>query len=79
MNERIKELAKQSGAHWNYGDFNMGTSVEFQEEDLVKFAELIVNRCMDIISEENIKVDPEWRCKDGKHIWWKIAEDFGVK
>ena len=31
MNERIKELAKQVGAYWYHGDFNMGSSVEFQE------------------------------------------------
>lgn len=36
MNELIKKLAKEAGAHWNHGDFNMGSSVEFQEEDLEK-------------------------------------------
>lgn len=45
MNERIKELAKQAGGYWNHGDFNMGSSIEFQESDLEKFAELIVNEC----------------------------------
>ena len=46
MNEQIQKLAKQAGAHWNHGDFNMGSSVEFQESDLEKFAELIVEECV---------------------------------
>lgn len=46
MNDRIKELAVKAGANWNHGDFNMGSSVEFQEDDLEKFAELIVRECV---------------------------------
>jgi len=48
MNERIKELAKQAGAYWHHGDFNMGSSVEFQESDLEKFANSII---YDFLSE----------------------------
>lgn len=47
MNERIKELITQAGGHWNHGDFNMPSSVEFQEQDIEKFAELIVKECLD--------------------------------
>lgn len=47
MNERIRELITQAGGHWNYGDFNMGSSVEFQEEDIEKFSELIVRECIE--------------------------------
>lgn len=46
MNDRIKELITQAGGHWNHGDFNMPSSVEFQEQDIEKFAELIVKECM---------------------------------
>ena len=45
MVNRIKELAVKAGANWNHGDFNMGSSVEFQEDDLEKFAELFVKEC----------------------------------
>jgi hypothetical protein len=45
MNERIQELITQAGGHWNHGDFNMPSSVEFQEQDIAKFAELIVQEC----------------------------------
>ena len=46
MNERIKELITQAGGYWNHGDFNMPSSVEFQEQDIAKFAELIVKECI---------------------------------
>ena len=46
MNQRIKELITQAGGHWNHGDFNMPSSVEFQEQDIEKFAELIVRECI---------------------------------
>lgn len=49
MNERIRELITQARGHWNHGDFNMPKSVEFQEEDIAKFAELIVRECADIL------------------------------
>jgi len=49
MNERIKELITQARGHWNHGDFNMPKSVEFQEEDIEKFVELIVRECVDIL------------------------------
>ena len=45
MNERIEKLITQAGGYWNYGDFNMPSSVEFQEQDIEKFAELIVLEC----------------------------------
>ena len=48
MNERIQELITQAGGYWNHGDFNMPSSVEFQEKDIAKFAELIVRECADI-------------------------------
>lgn len=48
MNELIRELITQARGHWNHGDFNMPKSVEFQEEDIEKFVELIVRECADI-------------------------------
>jgi hypothetical protein len=52
MNERIKELITQAGGHWNHGDFNMPSSVEFQEQDIAKFAELIVQECAGLLQKE---------------------------
>lgn len=57
MNERIKELIKQAGGHWNHGDFNMPSSVEFQEQDIEKFAELIVKDVFVMIKEAVIDGD----------------------
>lgn len=54
MNERIKELIKQSGGHWNHGDFNMGSSVEFQEDDIEKFVELIVRECIERVRSQYV-------------------------
>lgn len=51
MNQRIKELITQAGGYWNHGDFNMPSSVEFQEQDIEKFAELIVRECGGIYSK----------------------------
>lgn len=51
MNKRIKELITQAGGHWNHGDFNMPSSVEFQEQDIQKFAELIIKECIDIADD----------------------------
>jgi hypothetical protein len=52
MNSTFERLAKQAGAHWNHGDFNMGASVEFQESDLEKFAMLIVQQCIHYLDGE---------------------------
>ena len=73
MNERILELVEESNIsiRWHYDE--SGSTLK----ELEKFAELIVRECMGIISDESEKVSDEWRCKDGKHIWWKIKEHFG--
>lgn len=77
MSERIRELAEQAEnyAHEQNDKFGLSYKREYDK----KFAELIVRECMGIISDESEKVSDEWRCKDGKHIWWKIKEHFGVE
>ena len=72
MNERIRELAVETG--WSE-DIRYAP----RAKEIEKFAELLIRECMDIISDESEKVSDEWRCKDGKHIWWKIKEHFGVE
>ena len=71
MNKRLWEI---------YGESLIGTSESNTDVlDPEKFAELIVNECMELISDESEKVSGEWRCKDGQHIWWKVKEHFGVE
>jgi hypothetical protein len=45
MNERIKELWSQAGGHYNSG--NQHTWPEYTIDDPEKFAELIVQECID--------------------------------
>ncbi len=48
MNERIRELAKQSGI-WEYYEINEGVGED--EKHLEKFAELIIRECMDLLED----------------------------
>ena len=60
MNERIRELAKsvQCQRHWT-------------EEDIKKFAELIVKECVKVCSESGTRYDGLWYAD-------QIKEHFGV-
>ena len=87
MNERIKELITQAGGCWYHGDFNMPSSVEFQEEDIEKFAELLIKECTQTL-EDNL---PMFDCTEWEEDWNKgyyrgladcmhhIKEHFGIK
>ena len=65
MNKLIKELAIKAGAHWNHEDFNMGSSVEFQQDDLEKFAELIVKECINqcLYSSDSCRIEEHFGVK----------------
>ena len=66
MNERIRELAKQTGYIWHAsGDPQI---YEFTPEKLEKFAELIVKECADIAD----KAEP-YKAND------LIKKHFGVE
>ena len=85
MNERIQKLALQAGAYWNHGDFNMGSTVEFQEGDLEKFAESIIQECieeLEISKKGDIYTgdlfDCEWNDCIDRQIEM-LKEEFGVK
>ena len=46
MNERIKQLAEQAGAEtWSRAPMRAVTGLAFTDENLKKFAELIVKEC----------------------------------
>jgi hypothetical protein len=52
MNEKIKQLAEQAGAEtWSRAPMRAVTGLAFTDENLEKFAELIVRECIDICME----------------------------
>jgi hypothetical protein len=60
MNERIRQLAIEAGAHWEHGDWNMPSAVYFSERELEKFAELIVKECMKLNRDILCEDDPDY-------------------
>ena len=78
MNKRIQELITQAGGHWNHGDFNMPSSVEFQEQDIAKFAELIVRECAQV-SEDDITDGDACCTNTADRIAKQIKKHFGVE
>lgn len=79
MNERIKELAEQAG--WMMGDEVEGFNIRLE-----KFAELIVQECIDKIETYRIPLGNsfsgelacEWTYAALKEIRDDIKETFGV-
>ena len=73
MNERIKKLAEQAGipSLWTVGTDKQGNPI------LEKFAELIVQECIDIAQDRaNF---PGFPPNDVNHIIDEIREHFGVE
>ena len=74
MNERIKELAKQTGYIWHAsGDPQI---YEFTPEKLKKFAELIVKECAHLVGGY-VKEDEFGT--DVKEAYEEITKHFGVE
>ena len=71
MNERIRELAKQSGT-WEYYEINEGVGED--EKHLEKFAELIIRACADVAKETRWAVPPSQ-----EQIARGIQQHFGVE
>jgi hypothetical protein len=69
MNERIRELAIQSGLNAPYGSDHES----LRDFDYQKFAELIVQECASIIESQD--VDPAFRHR----MSWAILKHFGDK
>ena len=68
MNERIRELAEQAG--WDNHHSKFDTRIE-------KFAEMIVQECIDIISPYTIRMSRPG--EEYLHPILEIKENFGVK
>lgn len=81
MNEKIKELAEQTGIYMipNSKPISIGGSVA----DLEKFAELIVRECMlqcAKVEDDDELSDYEGGFKDGALLCYQeIKEHFGIK
>ena len=67
MNERIKELAEQTG-YTPLPGFDFAN--ELQEVFLTKFAELIVQECVNVLHDNEL-----WN----RHISHALNEHFGVE
>jgi len=70
VNERIIEMAKQCG-YWS------GQTIEMNDVGISKFAELIVQDCIDIIAPYSVRM-----IKPGEeylHPIQEIREHFGVE
>lgn len=52
MNEKIKELSEPYYNKIEYDNGNVHECYEFSPDELVKFAELIVQECADIAGED---------------------------
>lgn len=71
MNERIKELARQAGYDWAWD-----TQIDFGHKEMEKFAELIVQECLDQLHVS------DWDEDYDKGIYWsreQIKNHFGVE
>ena len=84
MNERIRELAEQAGYDWQWD-----TQIDFGHKEMEKFAELIVQECINeiaYIGKAN-EVFGDRTDRGGlNHILWttetaieKIKQHFGVE
>ena len=74
MNERIRELAEHAGAVFEpTNGLNDCPQDSLVDDEIEKFAELIVLECADIIESQD--VDPSFRLR----MSWAVKKHFGVK
>jgi L-2-hydroxyglutarate oxidase LhgO len=71
MNERIRELAKQTGYIWHAS--GEPQIYEFTPEKLEKFAKLIVSECMDVLDPGENQLIARFQARQ-----W-LAEHFGIE
>ena len=72
MNERIKELAEQAGAVYSNDH-----AVSLLDDEIEKFAELIVRECLKIVEPDRTSGD-EW-CVTLDETAYSIRQHFGVE
>ena len=77
MNERIKQLALQAGGEFYEGFAGSTNFVKFAENDLEKFAELIVRECAELCMK---KIDTGLlMAPQSPEIAKQILQHFGVE
>ena len=82
MNERIKELAEQANIEFTYDptETPMRAFVECWEDDLEKFAELIVKECLAQVARvDNMLEDDPAQTAAVAWVASTIADHFGVE
>ncbi len=86
MNERITELFKLAGGKTSIHNLmsNPMQQREYSElwnENIQKFAELIVQECVSIVNKrKDAAIDDNWLVDEAmSHAVWDIEEHFGVK
>jgi hypothetical protein len=85
MNEHIKQLAEQAGLVRN-GDIGMKRwegprSDSISDQDLEKFAELIVRECINIVAKRKDQaIDDSWNVDEAMSMAeMDLEEHFGVE
>ena len=84
MNERIKQLVKQAGGHFSTHNLMSNPvqhreSIELWDNNIEKFAELIVRECADIAREIGNNTEPDDFALDRCYeIEDQIMKHFGV-
>lgn len=75
MNNRIRELAEQADSVVINKMMTGATQYVLLEDDLEKFAELIVRECIDIVSPYAVRMENF----DGGHPIADLKKHFGVE
>jgi hypothetical protein len=80
MNERIKELADEAGLRFTQLMSNpMVPVVDGRETDLEKFAELIVQECINIVDEQKECLHEEQKYWHDRDYGYALAVDDASK
>jgi hypothetical protein len=84
MNERIKELAEQANANelsyaYYRGEKRPENAVTLHSVDLEKFAELIVQECLQLCINVHNDADRPFSVPGSLHCMEEIREHFGVE
>jgi len=81
MNERMKEIAEQAKIEFVYDptETPMRAFVECWEDELEKFAELIIKECADIADQESKTQRSNHGRQAADQIWHTIKNRFGVE
>jgi len=69
LNEQIEKI---------YGEACITAGYLDEREFLEKFAQLLIKKCIDKISQEQDIAEQNWQCKNGVHICYELTKHFGI-